>query len=245
MFTFQYTGGLFDETNTLENEKTFINAVNYANGNDFQYDVNFQTLSEKFSETGPYGALKATCSLFRRQAVVIFGPQNEENIHIVQATCDYKDIPHVIIRWVYKPLQHSPIINFYPHSKYLTVGYLNVLHLWEWKSFMVLYDDNESILRLSELIRDAKEAGVLVSVKKIDHNSDEIYRSSLKEALLSGETRFVLDCRIEILEQVLIHAQHVGLMTSRHSFFITNLDMYTLNWEPFQYSGVNITGVAF
>lgn len=40
-----------------------------------------------------------------------------------------------------------------------------------------------------------------------------------------------------------IQAQQVGLMTDYHQFLITTLDMHTIDLEPYQYSGTNITSI--
>ena len=59
----------------------------------------------------------------------------------------------------------------------------------------------------------------------------------------TGVMQMVLDCSVGILRDVLIQAQQVGLMSDKHTFFITNLDLHTLDLVPFQYGGTNITGV--
>lgn len=35
----------------------------------------------------------------------------------------------------------------------------------------------------------------------------------------------------------------MGLMTDYHQFIITTMDMHTIDLEPYQYSGTNITGI--
>lgn len=59
----------------------------------------------------------------------------------------------------------------------------------------------------------------------------------------SADVHIVIDCSIEILPEVLKQAQQVGLMTDNHKFIITNPDLHTLDLEPYQYSGSNITGI--
>lgn len=58
----------------------------------------------------------------------------------------------------------------------------------------------------------------------------------------SGDTRFIIDCSTEILFDVLIQAQQVGLMSDDHSYIITNLDLHTIDLDPFKYGGSNFTG---
>lgn len=63
------------------------------------------------------------------------------------------------------------------------------------------------------------------------------------DALLAGETHFVLDTSIDNLDEVLKQAQQVGLITSRYNFIITNLDMQTIDLTSYQFGRTNITGV--
>lgn len=53
----------------------------------------------------------------------------------------------------------------------------------------------------------------------------------------------MLECSFKILNEVLTQAQQVGIVTDHYNYIITNLDLVTLDLEPFQYGGANITGV--
>lgn len=57
------------------------------------------------------------------------------------------------------------------------------------------------------------------------------------------DNNILLECSINILEDVLKQAQQVGLLSDSYKFIITNLDFGVLDLEPFQYGGTNITGV--
>lgn len=70
-------------------------------------------------------------------------------------------------------------------------------------------------------------------------------RPILKEIWKSGITHILLDCTIEIIEDVLRQAQQIGLMTNEYHYIITNLDLHTLDLTPYQYSETNITGIRF
>ena len=49
------------------------------------------------------------------------------------------------------------------------------------------------------------------------------FRPLLKDIKASGETRIVLDCKTEHIQEVLKQAQQVGVMTAYHNYFITSL----------------------
>jgi ionotropic glutamate receptor len=168
-----------DNDALLTDEQAFMFAVDFINfemqSNSF---FNFQGLvkTPEYHTKGPFQAMLTTCSLISEHAVAIFGPKEHEDIDIVQSICDHKDIAHVITRWMYKPPYQRSIINFYPHSEYLTSAYFSVLTLWEWKSFTLFYEDNESLLRLGDLLNLAKNSGIVVSVKQLSEEENDVYR---------------------------------------------------------------------
>lgn len=85
-----------------------------------------------------------------------------------------------------------------------------------------------------------------VTVRRINSGlTDNNYRSVLRRVRLSDDVHIVLECSVDTLAEVLKQAQQVGLMTDQHQFLITTPDMHTIDLEPFQYSGTNITGVRF
>lgn len=49
------------------------------------------------------------------------------------------------------------------------------------------------------------------------------FRKELREIKDSKETKILLDCSFNILQDVLFQAQQVGLMGSEHSFIIASL----------------------
>ena len=63
----------------------------------------------------------------------------------------------------------------------------------------------------------------------------------MKQIKNSAESRIVLDCSTEKIYEVLKQAQQIGMMSDYHSYLITSLDLHTVNLEPFQYGGTNIT----
>lgn len=73
----------------------------------------------------------------------------------------------------------------------------------------------------------------------MNHN----YRPVLRRVKLSEDIHIVIDCSVAILPEVLKQAQQVGLMTDHHKIIITTPDLHTIDLEPYQHSGTNITGI--
>ena len=86
------------------------------------------------------------------------------------------------------------------------------------------------------------DEGHTVTIRQLDITANKNYRPQLRRVKQSQDKNIVLCCSIEELPEILKQAQQIGLMTDEHQFIITTLDMHTIDLEPFQYSGTNITG---
>jgi len=95
---------------------------------------------------------------------------------------------------------------------------------------------------MHELLKKYNNKGYTVTVRELDLIGNENYRPQLRRVRLSGDKNIVLGCSADILPEVLKQAQQVGLLTDQFQFIITSLDMHTIDLEPFQHSGTNITG---
>lgn len=96
---------------------------------------------------------------------------------------------------------------------------------------------------MHELLKKYDNKGHTVSVRQLDLTSNNNYRPQLRRVKHSGDKNIMISSSIESLPEILKQAQQVGLLTEEHQFIITSLDMHTLDLEPFQHSGANITGV--
>lgn len=97
-------------------------------------------------------------------------------------------------------------------------------------------------LPLVEYILKNYNKGGTVTVRQLDITANENYRPQLRRVKQSQDKNIVLCSSIDALPEILKQAQQVGLMTDEHHFIITSLDMHTIDLEPFQHSGTNITG---
>lgn len=96
---------------------------------------------------------------------------------------------------------------------------------------------------MHELLKKYDSIGYTVTVRQLDLTSNENYRPQLRRVKHSGDKNIIISCSIDALSEILKQAQQVGLLTEDHQFIITSLDMHTIDLEPFQHSGSNITGV--
>lgn len=96
---------------------------------------------------------------------------------------------------------------------------------------------------LEELLEMYDTKGYTVTVRQLDQTANGNYRPQLRRVKLSGDKNIIISCSIDALPEILKQAQQVGLLSDAHQVIITSLDLHTIDLEPFQHGGTNITGV--
>lgn len=232
-------GGLF---HNKDDEKAFHLATEIVSSKHFDSPIKLVPLSVITPKHDSYKAFTQTCALLQKGVTGIFGPSLIHSSPYIQTLLDRKEIPHIETHWDRTLLRHNLLLNLHPHPSILIQSYLDIVQAWEWKSLVVIYDTEESLSRMNAFVNLFFNR---VSLRRLDLDEDGTYRRALTEIKKTGEKNFLLDCSSEILEDVLKQCQQVGMMTERHSYIITNLDLQTIDLGAFQYSGTNITGVGF
>ncbi|XP_039289562.1 glutamate receptor ionotropic, kainate 2 isoform X1 [Nilaparvata lugens] len=194
---------------------------------------------EKIPPQDSFHASKRVCHLLRSGVAAIFGPQSGQTASHVQSICDTMEIPHLETRWDYRLRRESCLVNLYPHPTTLSKAYVDLVQAWGWKSFTIIYENNEGLVRLQELLKAHGPSEYPITVRQLGEGSD--YRPLLKQIKNSAESHIVLDCSTDRIYNVLKQAQQIGMMSDYHSYLITSLDLHSVDLEEFKYGGTNIT----
>ncbi|XP_049807369.1 glutamate receptor ionotropic, kainate 2 [Schistocerca nitens] len=194
---------------------------------------------EKISPQDSFHASKRVCHLLRSGVAAIFGPQSGQTASHVQSICDTMEIPHLETRWDYRLRRESCLVNLYPHPTALSRAYVDLVRAWGWKSFTIIYENNEGLVRLQELLKAHGPSEFPIAVRQLGEGTD--YRPLLKQIKNSAESHIVLDCSTSRIYDVLKQAQQIGMMSDYHSYLITSLDLHSVDLEEFKYGGTNIT----
>lgn len=82
------------------------------------------------------------------------------------------------VRWDYRlePLNHS--INLYPQPQYLGNALRDLVKMKNWKNFAILYEENEALVRVQEVLKDQELREKKIVVRQFE--TDE-YRKYFKE----------------------------------------------------------------
>uniref|UniRef100_A0A1S4G9X1 Uncharacterized protein n=1 Tax=Anopheles gambiae TaxID=7165 RepID=A0A1S4G9X1_ANOGA len=233
-------GGLFDGA-TEDVELAFQYAVEAVNNEKLSYSnyqLEAQAVQVKYGDQ--FDASKKLCRLLKTGVAGIFGPSSPKSALHVQSVCDEKEMPHIETRWdAYTKL---PTLNLHPHPHIMGRVFLDLVVAFEWKSFTVLYESGPWLPGIADLLKMYDPKGT-VTVRQLDLGLNGNYRAVLRRVKLSEDKRIILACSIDSMPEVLRQAQQVGLLTDHHQIIVTSLDLHTIDLEPYQYSGTNITGV--
>jgi ionotropic kainate glutamate receptor 2 len=194
---------------------------------------------ERILPQDSFHASKRVCHLLKTGVAAIFGPQSSHTASHVQSICDTMEIPHLETRWDYRLRRESCLVNLYPHPSTLSKAYVDLVRAWGWRQFTIIYETNEGLVRLQELLKAHGPSEYPITVRQLSDNGD--YRPLLKQIKNSAEAHIVLDCSTEKIYDVLKQAQQIGMMSDYHSYLITSLDLHTVDLDEFKYGGTNIT----
>ncbi|XP_016838483.1 glutamate receptor ionotropic, kainate 3 isoform X1 [Nasonia vitripennis] len=173
----------------------------------------------------------------------IFGPHRGLASKYIQGLCDIHDLPQIVIR---KEFYHDRLmsINLYPDTQTLGNVYVEMVKKMNWTSFTVLYEHAEDFIALNKLLGVAKNLNTTdFPIFAFRLGSGPNYSEPLLQAKEKDAKSIVIDCSHEKLSEILKQIQEVGMMTNNYQYMITSLDLQTVDLRPYQYSGVNITGI--
>ncbi|XP_057669816.1 glutamate receptor ionotropic, kainate 2-like [Diorhabda carinulata] len=209
--------------------------TNLIEKNSISLTSNIQTISKiDIFETS-----KIVCNLISDGVVAVFGPPNRITTPVVESTCKSLSIPYIVTSWRKTNTEESNVfLNFHPDADRLAKGIAEIIRSLEWVGFIILYEDEEGLVNLQEVIK-------LQSVEKTD-NQDFIriehlvggpdYRHIFKKFQNSTENNIILDCKTENILPILKQAAQLDMVDIRYNYFLTSLDAHTVD-----YSSLNLT----
>ncbi|XP_075975527.1 glutamate receptor ionotropic, kainate 2-like [Anticarsia gemmatalis] len=195
----------------------------------------------------PYGdsfaASKAACELISGGVIAVFGPTDPVSASAVEAHCRAAKIPHIQAVWRPPPVrglerQSPPAINLYPEAVALSKAIALFIKDNDWRSYTLLYDDDQGLIRLQEILKGA-DTEVKWFVRRLSPGEDN--RPLLKSLKSTGTTRVILDCPADRVLDYLRQANEVKFFEDYMSYVLMSLDAHTLDLEELRYGLSNVT----
>ncbi|KDR09166.1 glutamate receptor ionotropic, kainate 2-like isoform X2 [Zootermopsis nevadensis] len=192
------------------------------------------------SQADSFSTGKRVCGAVREGVAAVIGPRAPASTGIVQSICETMEVPNLQI---YPEVQQHPgccVISLYPAQESVAQAIADVVrNFLHWSAFTVLYESDEGLLRLQEVLKAHGLEDRKIIVRQFVPGKDQ--RKLLKEINASNETRILLDCATDRVLDVLQQARDVKLISVYHSYFITSLDTHTLDLSEFEPGQTNFT----
>uniref|UniRef100_A0A182U976 Glutamate receptor 1 n=1 Tax=Anopheles melas TaxID=34690 RepID=A0A182U976_9DIPT len=223
----------------------------------FRYAIERVNMHEKHFELVPivryvspddsYKTERKVCELAAEGVTAVFGPSSILTSGIVGSICKTLEIPHIITHWDPEPFGgldpdlQAMTINLYPEADVLSRALADLIVDYSWKSFTIIYDSDEGLMRLKDILQIHGPSDSPITIRQIDDNPD--YRPLLKDIQTSGESHIILEIRPDRILELLRQAKEVKMLEEYQSYIITSLDAHTIDFEELRYSRSNITAL--
>ena len=90
---------------------------------------------------------------------------------------------------------------------YSRQAFSDLIASFGWKSFTILYQDNQGLVRLQELLKASTDSDLRTIVHQLSFDGKDDNKKILREVKKSGAVHIVLDCELENIRSVLKDAQ--------------------------------------
>lgn len=219
-----------------EDEDDLAVAFTYAlhQHNTFYHDIAFVAEIDRVLRTDTFRVHRTICNWTQRGdgLAAIVGPTSPKTSFMAESIAQTLEIPHIQVQW--KPARKNydtqlgteMTMNFYPDQDLLAHGIYTIAKSLDWKHYVILYEDVDSLIRIQDVLKIAKRDDEPVVIKQLVGND---YRTVLKEFKEDLIYRIILDCTPSLCLEVLKQAKEVGFLESFYGYFLTNLDSHTLN----------------
>ncbi|XP_074036325.1 glutamate receptor ionotropic, kainate 2 [Leptinotarsa decemlineata] len=226
-----------------------LNSVIYKK-NMFDQMVYFTSNVSQVSNTDSFDASKTLCNMMEAHQGVsaVFGVDSPNTFPILESICTNFEIPFITASWkptiIRNPDQARALLNFHPEAELYAKGLAELVKSLEWSSFVIVYETEEGLVRLQEILKlqeleRGKKKNVII-VKQLGPGPD--YRPLFKEIRNTTEDNIILDCKTENILPILSQAKSLNMLNLHNRYFITSLDAHTIDFTVLE-TTANITTV--
>ncbi|BFF90889.1 glutamate receptor ionotropic kainate 3 [Drosophila madeirensis] len=231
--------GLIYENTEPDLEKIFHLAISRAN--EENEEMQLHGVAVAIEPGNSFETSKKLCRMLRQNLVAVFGPTTNLAARHAMSICDAKELPFLDTRSDFDA--QLPTINLHPHPATLSVALKDMVMALGWESFTIVYESGEYLATVKELLQMYGTAGPTITVRRYELGLNGNYRNVLRRIRNADDYSLVVVGSMGTLPEFFKQAQQVGLVTSDYRYMIGNLDWHTMDLEPFQHAGTNITGL--
>ncbi|XP_054448491.1 glutamate receptor 4 isoform X5 [Pteronotus mesoamericanus] len=232
-------GGLFIR-NTDQEYTAFRLAIFLHNTSPNASEAPFNLVPhvDNIETANSFAVTNAFCSQYSRGVFAIFGLYDKRSVHTLTSFCSALHISLITPSFPTEG-ESQFVLQLRPS---LRGALLSLLDHYEWNCFVFLYDTDRGYSILQAIMEKAGQNGWHVSAICVENFNDVSYRQLLEELDRRQEKKFVIDCEIERLQNILEQIVSVGKHVKGYHYIIANLGFKDISLERFIHGGANVTG---
>ena len=106
--------------------------------------------------------------------VTILGPTSNSAANHIQCLSNQMHIPHLETRWDYTFEKPDYSFNVHPHPSTLGKAYADLVKTLDWKSMVILFEDETGLVKLQELLKLPQTFDdIKIVVRQLDLDTDD------------------------------------------------------------------------
>uniref|UniRef100_A0A452IVG6 Glutamate receptor n=1 Tax=Gopherus agassizii TaxID=38772 RepID=A0A452IVG6_9SAUR len=178
------------------------------------------------------------CSQYSRGVFAIFGLYDKRSVHTLTSFCSALHISLITPSFPTEG-ESQFVLQLRPS---LRGALLSLLDHYEWNRFVFLYDTDRGYSILQAIMEKAGQNSWQISAICVENFNDASYRRLLEDLDRRQEKKFVIDCEIERLQNLLEQIVSVGKHVKGYHYIVANLGFKDISLERFMHGGANVTG---
>ncbi|CAH1103684.1 unnamed protein product [Psylliodes chrysocephalus] len=215
-------------------------AKKYAKG-----EIIFSANVQRVSEIDSFGASKTLCEVLSTGVLAIFGPRYTPATTILESICLEFEVPYISYSW--RPRADKDkgfFMNFFPETNMYAHSLGEIVRSFGWKSFVVIYEKDDTLLKLKEVLNfqkyNEKDKRNKIAFEKLGPGPD--YSELFAKVERSTQTNIILDCKTEHIKPLLRQAKEANLLNVYNNYFLIDMDALTLDYSDLN-TTANITTI--
>ncbi|KAI4458353.1 ionotropic glutamate receptor [Holotrichia oblita] len=197
------------------------------------YSINTHVVNVK--DMGSCTVENIVCDIIEKGIYGIIGPPSEPTNLIVQSVSEKLELPQLQTFW--NPAMNdadnrTQILNLYPDANMLGKAWATLIKEMRWRSYVLLYEDDESLLQAQEILKFRREAAddFPIMIRKLLPDSDQ-----------SKQIHVILVCRSDRILDILKQAETINMFEDYRSYVLMSLDAHTIDISGLKNNSANIT----
>ncbi|XP_070394605.1 glutamate receptor ionotropic, kainate 2-like isoform X2 [Dermacentor albipictus] len=186
-----------------------------------------------------FSASKAICTSFKQRVSSIVGPTSPVVTSFAMSACTNLNVPHLQTTWHPTSNRNPYTLNLFPDPDLFGKAFLDLILNKKWKTFTILYEDQQSLILLKDVLNSSFAQDHMVSLVQL--NPKLSFKKIMKDIGVTKQYNIILDIKTSSLPALIREAQDVNMMTYYHNYIITSLDLHTLDLSEFSGIQANIT----